>query len=75
MNDWGFSARNVQLLVEGLDSTGNVVGQRVAWLGSELTPGMRAYFETPAPPPAPAAGYRVSVFAFDWVQAGGGIRD
>jgi hypothetical protein len=77
MNDWGFPARNVQLLVEGLDGTGNIVGQRVSWLGSELTPGMRAYFEEPAPPPgpAPATSYRVSVFAWDWVQAGGGQRD
>jgi hypothetical protein len=75
MNDWGFPARNIQLLVEGLDGTGSVVGQRVSWLGSELTPGMRAYFETPAPQPGPAATYRVSVFAFDWIQAGGGNRD
>lgn len=75
MNDWGFPARNIQLLVEGLDGTGSVVGQRVSWLGTELTPGMRVYFETPAPPPGSAAAYRVSVFAFDWVQAGGGQRD
>src|SRR5687767_568431 len=71
MNDWGFSARKVQLLVEGLDGTGTVVGQRVSWLGSELTPGTRAYFEEPVPPAgsAPATAYRVSVFAWDWVQA------
>jgi hypothetical protein len=75
MNDWGFPARNIQLLVEGLDGSGSVVGQRVSWLGSDLTPGMRVYFETPAPPPGPAASYRVSVFAFDWVQAGGSERD
>jgi hypothetical protein len=75
MNDWGFSARNIQLLVEGLDGTGNVVAQKVSWLGSELTPGTRAYFEEPVPQPAPAATYRVSVFAWDWVQAGGGQRD
>jgi hypothetical protein len=69
LNDWGFPARNIQLLVEGLDTNGQVVGQKVSWLGSDLTPGMRAYFEAPAPQPAPT--YRVSVFAFDWVQAGG----
>lgn len=74
MNDWGVPAHNIQLLVEGLDAGGAVVAQRVSWLGSDLTPGMRAYFEEPAPAPAPAAGYRVSIFAFDWVQAGG-IRD
>jgi hypothetical protein len=65
-NEAGFGARRVQLLVDALDTSGRVTGQRVSWLGSALTPGMRAYFEVPAPPPA--ASYRVSVFAFDWVQ-------
>jgi hypothetical protein len=65
-NDGGFAARRVQLLVEAVDTSGRVTGQRVSWLGSALTPGMRAYFEAPAP--APAATYRVSVFAYDWVQ-------
>jgi hypothetical protein len=66
-NEAGFPARRVQLLVEALDASGRVTGQRVDWLGSDLTPGMRAYFEAPAP--APAATYRVSVFAYDWVQS------
>lgn len=66
-NESGFPARRVQLLVEAIDSAGRVTGQRVSWLGSDLTPGMRAYFETAAPAPAPT--YRVSVFAYDWVQA------
>lgn len=70
LNDWGFPARNVRLLVEGLDSSGGVTSQRIAWLGSMLTPGMRAYFEVPVPGAAPS--YRVSVFSFDWVQTGGG---
>jgi hypothetical protein len=66
-NDMGFPARRVQLLVEAVDASGRVTGQRVSWLGSsDLTPGTRAYFEAPAPPPA--ASYRVSVFGFDWVQ-------
>lgn len=66
-NNAGFPARRIQLLVEALDASGRVTGQRVSWLGSDLTSGMRAYFEAPAPPP-PAATYRVSVFAYDWVQ-------
>lgn len=65
-NDAGFGARRIQLLVEALDASGRVTGQRVSWLGSSLTAGMRAYFEAPAPPAA--AAYRVSVFAYDWVQ-------
>ena len=69
LNDWGFSASRIQLLVEGLDQGGQVVGQRVEWLGALLTPGMRAYFEVPAP--GPAATYRVRVFAFDWLQGSG----
>jgi hypothetical protein len=67
LNDWGFPSRRVQLLVDGLDSSGRVVSQRIVWLGQELTPGSRAYFEIRAP--QPASGYRVSVFAFDWMQA------
>ncbi len=58
---WG--TKRIQLLVEGLDAGGHVVGQQVTWLGVDLGPGMRSYFEVPAP--APAASYRVRVFAFD----------
>jgi len=66
-NNWGFWATRVQLLVDGLDASGNVVSQRVAWLGSQIPPGSRVYFETPAP--TPATTYRVSVFAYDWLQS------
>ena len=66
-NSSGFPARRVQLLVDGLDSSGRVVSQTVSWLGGDLTPGMRAYFEVRAPQPGET--YRVSVFAFDWVQS------
>ncbi len=69
MNDWGFQAARVQLLVDSLDAGGQVIGQKVAWLGTSLTAGMRAYFEVPVDQPAPA--YRVSVYAFEWVQRGG----
>lgn len=70
LNDWGYPARRIRLLVEGLDSSGQIVTQQVAWLGSDLTPGTLAYFEVPVG--QRASVYRVSVFAFDWVQAGGG---
>jgi len=65
-NTFGLPARRIQLLVDGLDSSGNVVSQKVSWLGTDLTPGTHAYFETRAPEPGTA--YRVSVFAFDWIQ-------
>jgi len=65
-NESGFPTRRIQLLVEAVDASGRVTGQRVSWLGGDLTSGMRGYFEAPAPPPA--ATYRVSVFAFELVQ-------
>jgi hypothetical protein len=70
LNDWGFPAANMRLLVDGLDNSGAIVDQHVAWLGTMVNPGTRAYFEVPLE--RPAANYRVSVFAFDWVQSGGG---
>lgn len=65
-SEWGLTAMRVQLLVETLDGSGNVVKQTVHWLGHPIPPGSRVYFEVPAPQAAPA--YRVSVFAFDWLQ-------
>lgn len=70
VNEWGMPARAVRLLVDALDPSGRVVGQNVTWVPGVLTPGTTAYFETPAPP---AASYRVSVFAFDWIQTGGEV--
>ena len=64
-NEWGFPARRIQLLVEGLDAAGQVTGQTIVWLGHELPPGARAYFDVTAPP---GTRYRVSMFAFDFVQ-------
>ncbi len=61
-NTSGWSARRVQLLVEGLDTSGKPVSQRVVWLGLDLPKGTHAYFEVPMPA---SASYRVSVFAFD----------
>lgn len=52
---------------ESLDADGRVVAQRVEWLGGTVPVFSRTYYEVPAPPPA--ARYRVSVFAFDFVQA------
>jgi hypothetical protein len=69
LNDWGLPARSIRLLVEGLGPSGEIVSQDLAWLGTSLTPGMRAYFEVPVSRAAPS--YRVSVFAFDWVLTNG----
>jgi hypothetical protein len=66
-NDWGFAAANMRLLVEGIEPPGRLVGQRLIWLGGQLTPGTRAYFETSMPR---APSYRVRVFSYDWIQSG-----
>lgn len=62
----GFAATRVLLLIEGLDGSGRVVDQRVEWLGTELMPGARVYFEVALP--RASASYRVSMFSYDWVQ-------
>ena len=71
-NNAGFTAANVRLLVEGLDDKGQVLSQSIGWLGTQLTAGTTAPFEVPAA--ARASTYRVSVFAFDWLQRGKGVR-
>ena len=71
-NEAGFTAANVRLLVEGVDDQGQVLSQSVGWLGTQITPGTTAPFEVPAA--ARASTYRVSVFAFDWLQRGKGLR-
>jgi hypothetical protein len=70
VNDWGMGAMSIQLLVEGIDAGGQVATQKVAWLGTALPPGSGTYFEVPVP--QRSATYRVSVFAFDWMQSGNG---
>jgi len=68
VSSYGVTATQVQLLVDSLDSSGQIVAQRVEWLGGSNLPGFsRTYFEVPIRQPAPS--YRVSVFAFDFVQS------
>jgi hypothetical protein len=71
-NNWGFAAANVRLLVDELDASGRIIDQRVGWLGFTLTPGTTAPFEIPVAHGTP--NHRVSVFAFDWIQADRGRR-
>ena len=68
-NNWGFAAANMRLLVDELDANGQIVDQKLGWLGFTLTPGTTAPFEIPVAHATP--NHRVSVFAFDWVQADG----
>jgi hypothetical protein len=68
VSSYGVTATRVQLLVESLDATGQTAAQYVEWLGGGNLPGFsRTYFEVPVR--QRASSYRVSVFAFDFVQA------
>jgi len=64
-NQSGIAARRVQIVVEGLDPSGRVTSHTMNWVGDEISPGSRAYFEVRAP--QPGATYRVSVL-FDLLQ-------
>lgn len=68
VSSYGVTATRVQLLVDSLDASGNIAAQRVEWLGGSNLPGFsRSYFEVPIR--ERAAAYRVSIFAFDFVQS------
>ena len=62
-NRYGTMLMNVQLLGQALDANGNLVGQKVEWLGNSIPPLQRVYFRIPNMPAA--AQYRVTVWAFD----------
>jgi hypothetical protein len=68
VSSYGVTAARVQLLVHSLDSSGQIVAQRVEWLGGGNLPGFSStYFEVPIR--QQASRYRVSVFAFDFVES------
>jgi hypothetical protein len=71
-NDYGEPASNVQILAQGLDASGNLVGQKLEWVGGSVPPLGRSYFRVAGLPPANA--YRVSVWAFDFRQGSGDGR-
>jgi len=65
---YGAPIVNVQVLAQGLDASGNLVGQKIEWVGG--VPSLqRTYFRIPNMPPA--ATYRVSVWAFDTLESVG----
>jgi len=67
-NRYGATASRVQLLVEGLDDKGGVLGQHVVWLGRTIGPFESVRFDAPV---EPAANYRVAIFAYDQGRGGG----
>jgi hypothetical protein len=70
LNEFGFPARKVRLLVNSLDAAGAITDQTLVYVPGDLLPGSRYYFETRVP--ARATSYRVVVFQWEWIQAGGG---
>ncbi len=64
----GTPAERMQLSIESLDASGNVVGKSSTWVLGNVPPGNRAYFSAAA---VPAASYRVQVLSFDWGSRGG----
>jgi len=69
-NRHGESAYRVRLLVEGLDAAGAVLTTSIGYVTGDVPAGGRSYFEIAAP--VPAARWRVSVFAYEWLPRGSG---
>ena len=65
-NRHGEYASDLRLLAQALDSSGAVIGQRIAWVPGGLGGSGRAYFEVPNLPVA--SSYRVSVWDYTWIQ-------
>jgi hypothetical protein len=66
----GSYATSVQLLVEAVDASGQVVGSTSGFVLGDVPPSSRAYFETRAP--AKTASYRVTIQSFSWRTYGAG---
>jgi len=64
----GVPVERMQVSVDSLDGSGNVVGTTSSWVLGGVPPGNRAYFSVRA---VPAASYRVQVLFFDWGSRGG----
>ena len=71
-NQYGQPMAAVRLVVEMLDGSQTVVGRRYEWLGRELAPFTRSYFQISKLPPA--ASYRVAVNSFSILQGDSTFR-
>ena len=69
-NEWGIAAANVRLLIEMLDSSGQVTESVIGYVHGFVLPGTHVYFEVFVPTNAPA--YRVAVLSWDWRYAPSG---
>ena len=68
-SSYGRPATNVQVLAQAMDPKGQVVAQKLEWVPGGIPAYGRGYFRVPGLPPA--STYRVSVWAFDFVDSPG----
>jgi hypothetical protein len=66
-----YSMSNIRIMVESLDTGGQVTNQQIAWVPGDLLGGGRLFFQVPT---APAPNYRVRVFSYDRVELDGNFR-
>lgn len=66
-NTYGEAAAKVQLLGQALNSSGDVVGQRLQWVHGAIPGFGRVYYEIPGMPSADH--YRVTVWSYERIQA------
>ena len=66
-NRYGQTMAEIRLVVEMLDASEAVVARRYEWLGRNVGPFSRSYFEVRKLPPA--AGYRVAVHSYTIVES------
>jgi hypothetical protein len=69
-NDYGASAANVRLLIEGQDASGATVSSVVAQVAGVVPGNNRLYFEVRVPA---AETYRVRVLSWDFIRGGGAM--
>ena len=65
----GLSVAHMQLAIDRVDASGNVIATSTTWVLGEVPPNNRAYFTARV---EPAASYRVRILSFDWVGRTGG---
>jgi len=63
----GEFATHLRVLAQAIDSGGDVIGQRIAYIPGGVGGFGRGYFEVPNLPASP--NYRVSVWDYSWFQA------
>jgi hypothetical protein len=66
-----YELTRIQILVEGLDASGKVTAQKIAYLPGDLLGGGRLYFQVPSDP---APSYRVRIYTYDRIERDGTFR-